>query len=74
MNGSLLRLPQVLARVGLSRSTVYQRMSEGSFPAPVSLGDRAVAWVENEIDAWISDRIEAGKVGSGAQRRRTGAE
>lgn len=69
MNDSFLRLPQVCARTGLSRSTVYARMNEGSFPVPVSLGDRAVGWVENEISAWIANRIEAGRVGPGAGPR-----
>ena len=73
-NECLLRLPQVLARVGISRSTLYQRMADGLFPVPVSLGERAVAWKSSEIDKWISKRAEAGRVGPGAQRRRAGAE
>ena len=52
-----LRLPEVLARTGLSRSTIYVRLEQGRFPRPVSLGDRAVGWVESEIDEWISNRI-----------------
>ncbi|MDR3411824.1 MAG: AlpA family phage regulatory protein, partial [Formivibrio sp.] len=47
MSRRILRLPNVLDRTGLSRSTVYQRVSEGRFPRPVSLGDRAVGWVES---------------------------
>lgn len=54
----ILRLPNVLDRTGLSRITVYQRVSEGSFPSPVSLGARAVGWVESEIEEWISRQIE----------------
>jgi prophage regulatory protein len=65
----LLRLPQVLARVGLSRSTVYQRMADGLFPVPVSLGERAVAWKSSEIDKWIKKRTEAGRVGPGVPGR-----
>lgn len=50
----LLRLPDVMARVGLKRSTIYQRMSEGKFPKSRSLGPKCAVWVEAEIDAWIS--------------------
>ena len=53
-----LRLPEVLARTGLSRSTIYVRLDQGSFPRPVSLGGRAVGWIETEVDEWIRERIE----------------
>lgn len=55
---TLLRLPAVKARTGLSRSTIYLYVSEGIFPKPVQLGPRAVAWVADEIEAWIAQRIE----------------
>ena len=57
----VLRLPVVKARTGLSRSTIYLRIVEGSFPKPVSLGDRAVGWLESEIDSWLSSRVEASR-------------
>ncbi len=50
----LIRLPEVIARVGLKRSSIYQRMAEGRFPKGRSLGPRCVVWVEAEIDAWIA--------------------
>ena len=56
----ILRRKQVEARTGLSRSTIYARIRAGTFPAPVSLGPRAVGWIENDVERWISDRIEAG--------------
>lgn len=49
----LLRLPEVIARVGLKRSAIYQRMSEGRFPKSRSLGPKCAVWVEAEVDAWI---------------------
>jgi len=49
----LLRLPEVMARVGLKRSAIYQRMSEGRFPRSRSLGPKCAVWVESEIDDWI---------------------
>ncbi len=52
-----LRLPEVLARTGLSRSTIYVRLEQGRFPRPVSLGSRAVGWVEAEVDEWMRERI-----------------
>jgi len=58
---TILRLPIVKARTGLSRSTIYLRISEGSFPAPVSLGGRAVGWIEAEVNDWLTKRIEASR-------------
>jgi len=58
MAESVLRLPVVKARTGLSRSTIYLRISEGSFPKPISLGARAIGFIESEIEAWLQSRIE----------------
>ena len=58
---AILRLPAVKARTGLSRSTIYLRISEDSFPKPVSLGDRAVGWIEEEIQDWIELQIKASR-------------
>jgi len=58
---SILRLPDVLGRTGLSRSTLYARISEGLFPTPIALGRRAVGWLESEIDDWIARRVEASR-------------
>lgn len=57
---SILRLPAVKARTGLSRSTIYARIREGLglFPLPVKLGPRAVGWLASDIDAWIAEQIE----------------
>ena len=59
MPHTMLRFPTVKARTGLSRSTIYLRISRGTFPAPVSLGDRAVGWIEAEVHAWLTARIRA---------------
>ncbi|MFZ5620689.1 MAG: helix-turn-helix transcriptional regulator [Pseudomonadota bacterium] len=58
MSDSILRLPAVKARCGLSRSAIYQRIADGNFPAPVPLGGRAVGWSEQEISEWIESRIQ----------------
>ena len=52
-----LRLPEVMARTGLSRATIYARMAEGRFPRQVRIGARAVGWIEAEVEAWIQERI-----------------
>jgi prophage regulatory protein len=49
----ILRLPEVIDLVGLSRSTIYKRISEGLFPLPISLGDRAIGFVSLEINEII---------------------
>lgn len=54
---TLVRLPGVIARTGLSRSTLYRLVSLGEFPRPIKLGERSSAWNSIEIDAWIADRI-----------------
>lgn len=53
----LIRLKEVMAMTGLARATVYKYIKKGIFPAAVSLGDRAVAWVESEIEEWILEHI-----------------
>lgn len=60
---TILRLPEVKARTGLSRSTIYLKMAEGSFPEPIALGVRSVGWIESEVDAWIAQRIEQSRPG-----------
>ena len=53
MASRILRLPTVLLRTGLSRSTVYARVAEGTFPRQLSLGPNTVGWRETDIDIWI---------------------
>ena len=60
MTHSILRLPAVKARTGLSRSTLYLRIAQGVFTHPVSLGGRAVGWPAHEVAALNAARI-AGK-------------
>lgn len=55
---SILRLPAVKARVGLSRSAIYLAVSRREFPQPVQLGTRAVGWLESEIEEWIRERVK----------------
>lgn len=53
----LLRLNEVKQRTGLSKSSIYNQIADATFPEPVPIGARAVAWVEDEIQEWINNRI-----------------
>lgn len=52
----LIRLPEVLELTGLSKSTLYRKIKEDQFPAPVSLGPGSVAWRKSEVLDWIANR------------------
>jgi len=62
---TLLRLPRVEAATGYKRSTIYRLIKESKFPAPISLGARASAWVEDEINQWIHERISESRKAEG---------
>ncbi|MGF6609218.1 helix-turn-helix transcriptional regulator [Paraburkholderia sp. 40] len=53
--GAILRRGQVEQEVGLKRSTIYQRMQEGTFPRPIRLGERAVGWRATDIELFLED-------------------
>lgn len=53
----LLPLAEVMTRVGLRKSAIYERISRGEFPAPVTLGSTS-RWVESEVEGWIADLID----------------
>lgn len=59
MSTKILRLPEVLNRVGLKRSALYELIEVGGFPRQVKLGMRSVGWLESSVDAWIKARVEA---------------
>lgn len=52
-----LRLPEVLNMTALSRSSVYRLMNAGMFPASIQLSAKSIAWVEEEVQNWIQQRI-----------------
>ena len=60
-NAHDFKLPDVKRSTGLSRSTIYLRITQGTFPKPVSLGGRAVGWLEAEVQQWLQRRIEASR-------------
>lgn len=62
MYKKFIRLPEVKNKTGLSRSSIYLRMSNSEFPKSISLGGRAVGWLEADIDQWLDECITASKV------------
>lgn len=56
MQNRILRLNEVIQLTGLSRSSIYSFMAQGSFPTPIKLGARAVGWNEGKILEWLSQR------------------
>ena len=56
MVNKILRLPQVKSQTGLSRSTIYLRIKNREFPESISLGGRAVGWLESDIQDWLEDK------------------
>jgi prophage regulatory protein len=59
MQTTILKLPKVQERTGLSRSSILLKVSENSFPPPISLGGkRAIGWIESEVQAWIEEQIK----------------
>jgi len=57
---SLIRNHEVRSRVGFSNTTLYEKIKQGTFPRPIKIGDRMVAWNSEEIDSWISKQIAGG--------------
>ncbi len=55
---AIWRLPEVSARTGLPRSTIYHKMSLDEFPQSINLGLRSVGWIAEEVEEWIQDRID----------------
>lgn len=55
---SLMKLPDVMRRTALSRTTIYRRISEGTFPRPIPTGANSVRWYESDIGRWIANPLE----------------
>jgi prophage regulatory protein len=59
----IIRIKDVLGTTGLSRSSIYQKISSNQFPKQVRLGARAVGWVQDEVNSWVDHQIEASRAG-----------
>lgn len=53
----ILRLADVIAKTGICKTAIYQKIKENTFPKSIKLGAKSVGWVESEIDQWINQRI-----------------
>ncbi|MGR3808597.1 transcriptional regulator, AlpA family [Pasteurella testudinis DSM 23072] len=52
----ILRLKEVMQKVGLRHSAIYSKINKGEFPPPIKLGARASGWRESVLDAWVAER------------------
>ena len=64
MATKILRLPEVISRTGMSRSTIYLRIQSGEFPKPIPLGPRMVGWPESEIERFLCSLIDQSNQGA----------
>lgn len=55
----VLKIKEVLNKTGLGKTTLYALVKQSQFPQPISLGLRAVGWLDSEIDSWIQAKIDA---------------
>jgi prophage regulatory protein len=66
----IVRLKELVFRSGLGRSSIYEMVSTGDFPAPVQIGERAIGWIESEFEAWLNAKAaqrDAIRASAGAQ-------
>lgn len=57
----ILKLPAVIQRTGLSRTTIYALIAQGRFPKQINISERSVGWVASEIEQWLEDRVASGR-------------
>lgn len=65
---TLLRLPEVMKRTGLPRSTIYARIAKDDFPRQIQLAPRTVCWVEGEVTEWIESKIVSSRASISMER------
>ena len=61
MQQRILRLPEVISRTGVSRSSIYLKISKNEFPSQIILGERMMGFLESDVDEWIDERIKASR-------------
>ncbi|UCV28105.1 AlpA family phage regulatory protein [Ferribacterium limneticum] len=61
MEDKIIRMPEVMAKVGLRKSAVYNMIKRGEFPAQIRLGENSVGWIEADVDEWVRVRGEIGR-------------
>jgi len=63
MAETIIRIAQVRQITGLPRSSIYLRISEGTFPKQIRLSERSVGWVKSEIIGWVQSKIDENRSG-----------
>jgi len=53
-----LRIPEIVHRTGMSRTTIYDRINEGKFPKQIPLGSNLVVWLESDIQNWLQQQVD----------------
>ncbi|WP_422006808.1 helix-turn-helix transcriptional regulator [Roseivirga pacifica] len=53
MGQRVMKLPEVMRKTGLSKSSIYAYKNKGLFPCPINIGPRSVGWIEEDISNWI---------------------
>lgn len=61
-NDYILRLKETKAKVGLSKTSIYDGVKNGTFPTPIRLSARSVGWTESSLNQWIAERVEEAQV------------
>jgi len=69
MSTELLRLPSVLRKTGHKKTILYELIKRGQFPRPIRLSARTVAWISDDIDKWIEERITAARSTAGGKKQ-----
>jgi prophage regulatory protein len=64
---TIIRLPQVINKTGLSRSTIYKLLNSSDFPQKIQLSPRSMGFLESEVDDWIASKAEARNEAKGVQ-------
>ena len=59
---TIWRLPEVMAHTGLSRSSIYHKISVGEFPPSINLGLRSVGWLADEVEGWINEQVRKSRL------------
>ena len=67
MSHKILRLPAVISKTGIARSTIYVKIAKQKFPQPIQLGSRSVGWLETEVDQWLDQRISDSRTDGGTR-------
>ena len=67
MSYQFLRLPEVLRRTGLSRTALYEQIKNESFPKPIRIAKRSVAWTDEDINRWCNERIALSRLETEAE-------